>query len=97
MEFSIPAFLKEVLKKAFGEGGHILNVYEALQFLDAYNIPTIKTLFAKDVEEAESMTSQIGYPIVMKAVSPQITHKSKAEGVILNVWSNVEVKNFLMN
>lgn len=94
MEFSIPAFLKEVLKKAFGEGRHILNVYEALQFLDAYNIPTIKTLFAKNVEEAESMASQIGYPIVMKAVSPQITHKSKAEGVILNVWSNAEVKKF---
>lgn len=94
IEFSIPTFLKEVLKKAFEEGRQILNVYESLQFLDAYKIPVIKTLFAKSLEEAESIASQIEYPVVMKAVSPQITHKSKAEGVILNVWSPTEVKKF---
>ncbi|MGB9740190.1 MAG: GNAT family N-acetyltransferase [Candidatus Bathyarchaeales archaeon] len=94
MEFSIPAFLKEVLKKAFEEGRHVLNIYESLRFLDAYKIPVIKTLFAKSQEEAESFASQIGYPVVMKAVSPQITHKSRAEGVILNVWSPTEVKVF---
>ncbi|MEM3578222.1 MAG: bifunctional acetate--CoA ligase family protein/GNAT family N-acetyltransferase [Candidatus Bathyarchaeia archaeon] len=94
IEFSIPAFLKEVLKKAFDEGRQILNVYESLQFLEAYKIPTIKTLFAKSSEEAEAAASQVGYPVVMKAVSPQITHKSKAEGIILNIWSPTEVKTF---
>ncbi|MEM3596833.1 MAG: bifunctional acetate--CoA ligase family protein/GNAT family N-acetyltransferase [Candidatus Bathyarchaeia archaeon] len=94
IEFSIPAFLKEVLKKAFEEGRQILNVYESLQFLEAYKIPTVKTLFAKTSEEAEVAASQVGYPVVMKAVSPQITHKSRAEGVILNVWSPAEVKTF---
>ncbi|MEM2105039.1 MAG: bifunctional acetate--CoA ligase family protein/GNAT family N-acetyltransferase [Candidatus Bathyarchaeia archaeon] len=94
IEFSIPAFLKEVLKKAFGEGRQILNVYESLQFLEAYKIPTVKTLFAKNSQEAEAAASQVGYPVVMKAVSPQITHKSRAEGVILNVWSPTEVKTF---
>lgn len=94
IDFSIPAFLKEVLKKAFEEGRQVLNVYESLQFLEAYKIPTVKTLFAKTSEEAEVAASQVGYPVVMKAVSPQITHKSRAEGVILNVWSPTEVKTF---
>lgn len=65
-----------------------------MQFLEAYKIPTVKTLFAKTPEEAEAAASQVGYPVVMKAVSPQITHKSRAEGVILNVWSSTEVKTF---
>jgi acetyltransferase len=94
IELSIPTFLKEVLKKAFKEGREVLNQPESLQFLDAYKIPTIKTLVAKTPEEAEAVASELGYPIVMKALSPQIIHKSKAEGVILNVWSPSEVRTF---
>ncbi|MGQ9530213.1 MAG: bifunctional acetate--CoA ligase family protein/GNAT family N-acetyltransferase [Candidatus Bathycorpusculaceae bacterium] len=94
VELSIPTFLKEVLRKAFNEGRTVLNQYEALQFLEAYQIPTIKTLVAKTSDEAEAIASEIGCPIVMKALSPQITHKSKVEGVILNVWSPEQAKAF---
>jgi acetyltransferase len=49
---------------------------------------------ARTSEEAEASASEVGYPVVMKALSPQIAHKSKAEGVILNVWSPAELKTF---
>lgn len=94
VELSIPAFLREVLRKAFIEGKRVLDPPEALAFLEAYKIPVTKTLVAKTSEEAETIASDLGYPVVMKALSPQITHKSKAEGVILNVWSPSEVKAF---
>jgi acetyltransferase len=94
VEFSIPTFLKELLRKAYNEGRQILSLPESLRFLEAYNIPVIKTLVAKTAEEAEVIASNLGYPVVMKALSPQITHKSEAEGVILNVWSPPEVKTF---
>ncbi|MDH5481910.1 MAG: bifunctional acetate--CoA ligase family protein/GNAT family N-acetyltransferase [Candidatus Bathyarchaeota archaeon] len=94
VELSIPTFLKEVLRRAFNEKRTVLNQLESLQFLEAYKIPTVRTLLAKSSEEAELITSELGYPIVMKALSPQITHKSKAEGVILNVWSQEQVKTF---
>jgi acetyltransferase len=94
VELSIPAFLREVLRKAFSEGRRVLNPPEALAFLEAYKIPVTKTLVAKTSEEAEDIASGLGYPIVMKALSPQITHKSSAEGVILNVWSSTEVRGF---
>lgn len=96
IDFSIPTFLKEVLRKAYDEGRRVLTQPESLQFLDAYNIPTIKTLVAKTSEEAETLASELGYPVVMKALSPQITHKSKVEGVILNVWSPAELKTFFV-
>lgn len=94
VELSIPTFLKEVLRRAFNEGRKVLNQSESLHFLDAYKIPTTKTLVAKTSEDAEAIASELGYPVVMKAMSPQITHKSRAEGVILNVWSRAEVKAF---
>ncbi|NWG10529.1 bifunctional acetate--CoA ligase family protein/GNAT family N-acetyltransferase [Candidatus Bathyarchaeota archaeon] len=94
VDFSIPTFLKEILRKAYDEGCKVLTQPESLQFLDAYNIPTIKTLVARNSKEAEALASEVGYPVVMKALSPQITHKTKAEGVILNVWSPAELKTF---
>jgi acetyltransferase len=94
VELSIPTFLKEILKRAFNEGRTVLNQPESLHFLEAYKIPTVKTLVANTSNEAEAMASELGYPVVMKALSPQITHKSKAEGVILNVWSPTQVRAF---
>ena len=94
MEVSIPRFLKEVLKRAFSDGQKVLNLPESLQFLFAYGIPTIDTLVAKSSDEAETIASNLGCPVVMKALSPQITHKSKAGGVVLNVWLPSEAKAF---
>ncbi len=92
VEMSIPTFLKEVLRRAADEGRKILNLHESLQFLKTYKIPTIKTVFARTAGEAKKAASTIGYPIVIKAISPQITHKSKAEAVILNLWSERQVE-----
>jgi len=94
VEVSIPAFLKEVLRRTFEEGRKALNLPESLRFLEAYKIPTVKTLVAKTPKEAVVAASKLGYPVVLKALSPQITHKSKAEGVVLNVWSPAQVKAF---
>ncbi|MGQ9566118.1 MAG: bifunctional acetate--CoA ligase family protein/GNAT family N-acetyltransferase [Candidatus Bathyarchaeales archaeon] len=94
VELSVPSVLREILRKAFNEGREVLTQPESFQFLEAYKIPTIKTVVAKSPEEAETFSSKLGYPVVMKALSPQITHKTKAEGVILNIWSPAEVRAF---
>jgi len=92
VELSIPTFLKEILRKASSERREVLNLPESLSFLEAYKIPTIKTLVAKTPKEAATAASKLGYPVVLKILSPQITHKSKAEGVVLNVWSPEQVQ-----
>jgi len=94
IELSIPASLREMLRKAFKEGRTVLTDPESKEFLQAYKIPTIKTVVAKTSKEAVNAASKIGYPVVMKALSPQITHKSQVEGVILDVRSEAEVKEF---
>ena len=92
IELSIPVFLREVLRKAFDEGRTVLTEPESRQFLEAYKIPTITSIVAKTPKDAVKVASKIGYPIVMKALSPQITHKSRVEGVVLDVRSEAEVK-----
>jgi acetyltransferase len=87
-----PTFLKGVLRRAFCEGRKVLNLPESMCFLEAYKIPTVKTLVARTPEEAVALSSELGYPVVMKALSPQISHKSKIGGVVLNVCSSSETK-----
>jgi acetyltransferase len=89
-----PTFLKGVLRRAFCEGRKVLDLPESMCFLEAYKIPTVKTFVARTPEEAITVSSELGYPVVMKALSPQISHKSKIGGVILNVFSSAETKTF---
>jgi acetyltransferase len=97
-EFSLEpvnlASLKGLLKSVYCEGREILTLFESMRFLEVYKIPTVKTVLAQTAEEAELQSSKIGFPLVMKAVSPQISHKSKAEGVVLNICSVEQVPAF---
>ncbi len=86
-------FLKRILRQAFHEGRIFLSLPESMRFLEAYKIPTVKTIVARNPEEAIAASSKIGYPVVLKALSPQISHKSKIGGVILNVCSKWETKS----
>lgn len=86
--------LKEVLRRSFCEGHKILTLQESMRFLQAYQIPTVKTAIAKTPEEAIISGYEIGFPIVMKVISPQFTHKSEIDGVILNVCSPSKIQKF---
>jgi acetyltransferase len=91
-DLSIPAFLKVLIGKRLKEGRVVLSQPEAFEFLEAYRIPTVRTLVAKTPDEVEVHASKLGYPIAMKALSPQIIHKSEAGGVILNICSAGEAR-----
>ena len=85
------AALKSILTTAHRKGQQVLGLVESLRFLEAYSIPSVKTLVARTAKEAQVVAEKVGYPIVMKALSPQATHKTKIAGVILNVCSTSEV------
>jgi acetyl-CoA synthetase (ADP-forming) len=56
-----------------------------------YGIPVTKFKVASNPKEAPKYADQIGYPVVLKIVSPDIIHKSDAGGVILNLENPTEV------
>jgi len=86
--------LLEIIERAAREERDFLTEPESSEFLRAYGIPMVETYLAKSPEEAVSIASRIGYPIVMKIVSPSIAHKTEMEGVILNVNFEADVKKY---
>ena len=58
---------------------------EAMAWLRENGIPTLDFRFATTAEEAVEAARDLGYPVVMKVVSPHILHKSDVGGVVLNV------------
>lgn len=65
---------------------------EAFDILKAYGIPVVNTIFAKTVEETVIAAEEIGYTLVMKVVSPHISHKSDIGGLKLSLRNAAEVK-----
>lgn len=58
---------------------------EALELLDYFGINGAPSALARDAEEAVALADRIGYPAVMKVVSPDAIHKSEAGGVVMNI------------
>jgi acetyltransferase len=81
-----------ILRNAAFEGREVLTEDEAKKILKYYNFPVVKTEVANNVEEAVAFSQEMGFPVVLKILSPQIIHKSDAGGVILNVNSPHEVR-----
>ena len=65
---------------------------EAMQILKAYKISVPEYCFANNLESILEGASAIGYPVVLKIVSPDILHKSDADCVKLNLTNSEEVE-----
>jgi acetyl coenzyme A synthetase (ADP forming)-like protein len=59
---------------------------------DAYGIPVPKEGVAKSAGEAAKIATDMGFPVVMKIVSPDILHKTEAGGVMVGVKTSAEVE-----
>ncbi|MGB9684855.1 MAG: acetate--CoA ligase alpha subunit [Candidatus Bathyarchaeales archaeon] len=81
-----------IMRNAALENREVLTEFEAKKVLEFYNFPVVKTFIAKDEDEAVAIASRIGYPVVLKVLSPQIIHKTDAGGVILDIKNDDEVR-----
>lgn len=58
---------------------------QAVQLIEQYGIPYPARGLARDAEEALEIAEKLGYPVVLKVVSPDVAHKSDAAGVVLGL------------
>ncbi|HIQ03054.1 MAG TPA: acetyl-CoA synthetase [Desulfurococcales archaeon] len=82
---------KKIIEKAYSEGRRHLWEDEAKYLCSLYGIPVAKSKVAKSEDEALKIANEIGYPIVMKIVSPDILHKSDVGGVVVGVKNDEEL------
>jgi acetyltransferase len=83
----------EIIQNARDAGRTILTEAESKQVLDAYGIPTVRTMVARTVEEAADEAARMGYPVVLKLFSETITHKTDVGGVQLNLADREAVEH----
>jgi acetyltransferase len=62
-----------------------LNAAEISSILKAYHLPTVPMRLATSSDEAVKFAHELGYPVVLKIASPDVTHKSDIGGVMLNL------------
>src|ERR1700761_6187524 len=79
--------VRKILDQARAASRAALTAPEARGICEAYGINIPQEGVAKTAQEAVSLASDIGFPVVMKIVSPQILHKTEAGGVLTGVKS----------
>jgi acyl-CoA synthetase (NDP forming) len=81
-----------VVARARAEGRTLLSEVEAKEVLREAGVPVTGTTLATSADEAVKQAEAAGYPVVLKVVSPDISHKSDAGGVKLNLQDAGQVR-----
>ena len=84
--------VRKVLDAVKADKRTSLTAPEGKLVCDAYGIPVPKEGVAKSAAEAAKMASDMGFPVVMKIVSPDILHKTEAGGVVVGVKTAEDVE-----
>ncbi|MBN2223584.1 MAG: bifunctional acetate--CoA ligase family protein/GNAT family N-acetyltransferase [Deltaproteobacteria bacterium] len=83
--------IRDRMKYLFNGGERVLSEIESKDLVGAYGIPVTKTVMAGTADEAVKAAGEIGYPVVLKIYSPDITHKTDAGGIALNLHTEQDV------
>jgi acetyltransferase len=83
---------RAVIDRVLADGRDLLDEIEAKQLLDAYRVPIVPTRVARSIDEAAAMAREIGFPVVLKILSPQVSHKSDVGGVALSLADDVALR-----
>ena len=84
--------VQSILDDAISNNHLYLSENEAEKILSIYGLPIVPSALAKSPEEAVLIAQSIGFPVVLKIVSPDIIHKSDVKGVVINVNTAEEVR-----
>src|SRR5438876_3787689 len=84
--------VRRVLDTVKAEGGTSLTAPEGKVVCEAYGIPVPKEGVATSAADAAKIATGVGFPVVLKIVSPEILHKTEAGGVLVGVKSEDEAR-----
>ncbi|GAB7522041.1 acetate--CoA ligase family protein [Paraburkholderia sp. 2C] len=87
------AVVQHILGNVKAEGRTSLTAPEGKLVCDVYGIAVPKEGLATDAREAAQIAAQMGFPVVLKFVSPEILHKTEAGDVLVGVTSEAEVEH----
>jgi len=84
--------LRDLFDTIMLSGADVLSETFSKALLDAYEIPTTRPVPARSAQEAVQAARRLGHPVVLKVMSPEITHKTDVGGVMVNLRDDEEVR-----
>jgi acetyl-CoA synthetase (ADP-forming) len=82
--------IMHIIEKALNEGRTVLSEYESKQLLKEYRIPIAGEVLIQSRDELAQAAASIGYPLVLKGCSPEISHKTERGLVRLDIRTEQE-------
>ena len=80
-----------LIQSALAKGDPALSEYSAKEMLKAYGIPVTRETLVQSSDAAVKAAAAIGYPVVVKACSPRLMHKSEAGAVAVGIKDAAEL------
>ncbi len=84
--------LRALLRRVANSGRNVLTEDESKQFISTYGFPIVEQHLVSCQQDALAAAKRMGYPVVLKVVSHDITHKSSAGGVEVGVCSPADLE-----
>jgi len=81
-----------LIETAVQNGQTALSEYQSKQFLQAFNIPVTREELAQSADEAVTVSEKIGFPVALKACSPELLHKTEAGCISLGLKTARDVE-----
>jgi len=91
------AKVKKIIKNGRSAGRELLTSSQVYNILESYRIPLAGWSVTKDADQAVKTAEKIGYPVVVKADSEMISHKSDMGGVAVNITDADELRKVIKN
>jgi acetyl-CoA synthetase (ADP-forming) len=82
--------MAEIIKKAIKEGRKTLSEYESKALLREYSIPVTREIEVSDRNDFTKAIEEIGYPLVIKASAPELSHKTESGLVRVDIRNEQE-------
>ncbi len=86
-----PTAARVIIDEAVAGGRELLSEPQAKAILAGYGLPVVETRIARNPEHAGTLAQELGFPVALKILSPDITHKSDVGGVVLDLETDVAV------
>ncbi len=82
----------DLIQSGLAKGQKALSEYESKKLLGLYGVPVTREELSQSAEEAASASRSVGFPVVLKACSPELMHKSERGCIELNLRSEEDVR-----
>jgi succinyl-CoA synthetase beta subunit len=82
----------DLIRSALAREQQALSEYESKKLLNLYGVPVTKERLSRSADEAVAAAAALGFPVVLKACSPELMHKSEHGCIALNLRSERDVR-----